>query len=628
MKIGIIDADLMDNGTRHPNLALMKIAGFYKEKGNFVKLIYKSYDEVKEYDHIYMSKVFSFTKVPQWVLELKNITIGGTGFFEDGGENLPYEIEHHMPYYDLYKEYVEDELQNGKKRQNFSDYLDYSIGFTTRGCFRKCSFCVNKKYNKVQRHSPVQEFLDNNRPYIYLWDDNILAYPYWRDVISELEQTGRQFQFRQGIDIRLMTDEKAKVFNSVHYQGDFIFAFDHIEDKELIIRKVQLWKRYSSRICKMYVLSGFFSQDEKDIVSIFERIKILMKYGSIPYIMRYEDYKQSKYRGMYIELARWCNQPQFFKKKSFREFCITNQEYKKNKETNCAAYQSMLDFEVEFPEIANKYFDLKFEDENIYSLQYGYGRKYANKPECEFCKKNIGSWDSFLKEENDDELLEKYFIKEIDLLCLNYRNSECSSKSHEVANYILELIRRTSIDKIIDIIKKADKDREKVTAENIPQYSNLEDAFYNVTDILKLFKGKEVTFEEIGYYLEKVHDTQKKNKAALKKYGENHVKLACLMDLVHISKNGIKSGIRITSLGEEYAKLSSNEQEDIALKLTLRIPIIQNVFVEGKNINTLQRDLKILSEKTQKRRRSNVLNMVKSIIEKSKIFKEDDLNLL
>ena len=25
--IGIIDADLLDNGTRHPNLALMKISG-------------------------------------------------------------------------------------------------------------------------------------------------------------------------------------------------------------------------------------------------------------------------------------------------------------------------------------------------------------------------------------------------------------------------------------------------------------------------------------------------------------------------------------------------------------------------------------------------------------------------
>ena len=48
VRIGIIDADLMDNGTRHPNLALMKISGYYKEQGHEVKLIYNSYMEVYE----------------------------------------------------------------------------------------------------------------------------------------------------------------------------------------------------------------------------------------------------------------------------------------------------------------------------------------------------------------------------------------------------------------------------------------------------------------------------------------------------------------------------------------------------------------------------------------------------
>ena len=27
---GLVDADLLDNGTRHPNLVLMKIAGYFK----------------------------------------------------------------------------------------------------------------------------------------------------------------------------------------------------------------------------------------------------------------------------------------------------------------------------------------------------------------------------------------------------------------------------------------------------------------------------------------------------------------------------------------------------------------------------------------------------------------------
>ncbi|MDO4556011.1 MAG: hypothetical protein Q4B70_12815 [Lachnospiraceae bacterium] len=196
MKIGLLDADLMDHGTRHPNLALMKIAGYYKNKGDEVALIYHSYSDVYNYDEIFISKVFTFSDIPKWILDLPNVHIGGTGFFEDGGEDLPEEIEHHKPYYDLYKEYVEKQIENGRNRVTFADYLDYSIGFTTRGCFRKCAFCVNKKYDQVHRHSPVSEFYDPNKPYIYLWDDNFLAFPQWEEILDDLEKTGKPFQFR------------------------------------------------------------------------------------------------------------------------------------------------------------------------------------------------------------------------------------------------------------------------------------------------------------------------------------------------------------------------------------------------------------------------------------------------
>jgi hypothetical protein len=75
--------------------------------------------------------------------------------------------------------------------------------------------------------------------------------------------------------------------------------------------------------------------------------------------MRHENYVKSPYRGIYINLARWCNQPNFFKKKSFREFCYANGE-------NSATVKYMKQFENDYPEIASMYFDLKFEDLNLY----------------------------------------------------------------------------------------------------------------------------------------------------------------------------------------------------------------------------------------------------------------------
>lgn len=362
MKIGIIDADLLDRGTRHPNLALMKLSGYFKERGHNVKLI-TDYKNLAAYEKLFIGKVFNFTNIPAGVTSLPNVEIGGTGFFEDGGGNLPEEIEHHMPDYELYTKYVNLSIKNGKKRSAFSDYLDYSIGFTTRGCFRKCSFCVNKKYDQAFKHSPVSEFLDEKRPYIYLWDDNFLAFNNWEQVLSEIEATGKPFQFRQGLDVRLMTDRKAERLSETRYRGDFIFAFDHLEERELIEEKLKLWRKYCVKTTKLYVLCAFDSQDEKDIENAFERIHILMKHSCLPYIMRYESYKNSRWRSLYVQLARWCNQPQFFKKKSFRQFCKANQEYHKNPKTLCAACKAMLDFEASFPNIAAKYFDLRFEEE-------------------------------------------------------------------------------------------------------------------------------------------------------------------------------------------------------------------------------------------------------------------------
>ena len=39
IKIGLVDADLLCNGTRHPNLVLMKLAGFFKDNEIDFKLI-------------------------------------------------------------------------------------------------------------------------------------------------------------------------------------------------------------------------------------------------------------------------------------------------------------------------------------------------------------------------------------------------------------------------------------------------------------------------------------------------------------------------------------------------------------------------------------------------------------
>ena len=117
MKIGIIDADLLGRKKhRFPNLACEKISGYWKDLGHEVALLL-SYDSLDQFDHVYISKVFTDTPVPPHIKETSKIHLGGTGFFFDKAPGLPFEIEHHMPDYSLYDEWIKLEIEKAQQIQ-------------------------------------------------------------------------------------------------------------------------------------------------------------------------------------------------------------------------------------------------------------------------------------------------------------------------------------------------------------------------------------------------------------------------------------------------------------------------------------------------------------------------------
>ena len=358
-RIGIIDADLVGmKKHRFPNLASMKISGYNKSIGNSVKLI-TSYDEdLSQYDKVYLSKVFTKTEVPEDIISLPNVVVGGTGFFYDKATPLKDEIEHCMPDYHLYDEWISAMVEGF--------YRDYSIGFTTRGCFRKCPFCVNKNYDHVFKHSAICEFYDKSRKKICLLDDNILGFKGWREIFDELNSTGKKFQYKQGMDERLLTDEKCKVLFNSNYDGDFTFAFDNIADYDLIQRKLEMIRTYTNRQCRFYVLVGFDRGGQydadfwvQDIFDCMKRCELLFKYRCIPYVMRFEKYLESPYERLYKAIAAWTNQPSLCKTNSLRQF--VTKTYQSTGSTS--RYYSVRDFCNEFPAF-DKYADMKFGEIN------------------------------------------------------------------------------------------------------------------------------------------------------------------------------------------------------------------------------------------------------------------------
>lgn len=381
MLIGIIDAEIIGK-TKHrfPNLCSMKLSSYHKAKGDTVILL-TSYDDVEYFDKVYISKVFTKTPVPQEVLDMPNVEHGGTGFFYDKAPPLPYEVEHAMPDYHLYDDWVNDKISQGVKRSEFAYYLDYSIGYLTRGCFRGCYYCVNRNCKKASAASPLSEFMDESRPKLCFLDDNFFAYPCWEELLQPVIESGKRFQFKQGLDERLLTKDKILKIETWKYDGEMIFAFDNIEDKKLIMSKLMLIRATVpqwSRELKFYVFcgcdkNGVYDKDfwEKDITDLFERIYILKTFNCKPYVMRFEDVYESEYNSFYACVAAWCNQPSLFKTFTFRLFCkcrgMRRDGYKKYKRdvegylrdigVKGSEWRAMEFIENRFPQIAERYFD-------------------------------------------------------------------------------------------------------------------------------------------------------------------------------------------------------------------------------------------------------------------------------
>lgn len=376
--IGLVDADLLDNGTRHPNLVLLKLAGFFYDNNLLFELILDEKADISRYTEIFMSKVFTFTKEPDFYInasdeDKKKFHIGGTGYYANETsisvfrqkreedmtrlEKEPFllQLRNHrggifvngidmarqMPYYHLYDELVKRQVKAGVKKDKYKDYLNYSIGFLTRKCYRHCPFCVNKLEKGVEPYSKLEWFHDKTRPHVYFWDDNFLAAPYnvWKPILQYLIDHKISFQFRQGLDERQLAEnehgvEMAEMLSKSRYHGDYIFAFDNWKDRPLIERALKIWKHHNPKKgTKFYLFTGFKQGPRKhdlfyrDIWELFQRIKVLMTYGCVGYVMRHEDYHNAPISNFYVQIARWCNQQAFYKKMSFWEYCYRNQTY-------------------------------------------------------------------------------------------------------------------------------------------------------------------------------------------------------------------------------------------------------------------------------------------------------------
>lgn len=290
MRVLLVDADSKEG---FANLALMKISAWLKGNGHTVDLIkgIPTAPPLIEYDEFYISTIYfqNREKVSDYANQLPKLPyIGGSGWNESGNE-LPSKIEHILPDYDLYS-------------------LNYSMGFTSRGCIRKCPWCVvPKKEGTIKDHAPLSEFLDPKHDKLILLDNNFTASPRRFENLAFMRDRRLKVNFNQGLDIRKINAKLARALSEVNYHDwnfkrkTLHFAFDQPQHEKAVRKGVSILANNGVPISHLmiYVLVGFNTTIEQDI----HRVRVIQELGAIPYIMRFNQTKDEELK----HLSRWVN---------------------------------------------------------------------------------------------------------------------------------------------------------------------------------------------------------------------------------------------------------------------------------------------------------------------------------
>ena len=292
MRVGLFDV----GGQKHPNLPLMKISAYHKAKGDDVTWA----NHLDKYDVVYVSRVFSDTYCPddQYGFNSDCVIYGGTGYaietingieryIPEKDKNLPDEIEHTYPDYELYGDLTKNT----------------AFGFLTRGCPNNCPFCiVSAKEGRISHKvANLSEFWRGQKE-IKLFDANLLACKDRMDLLTQLSDSGALVDFTQGLDARLINQEVAKQLARINIKMVH-FAFDLIKNEKAIINGLKLYKEtnnVTSRNAIVYILTGFNTTFAEDMY----RVRVVQSLGYSPDIRIYNKPSAPK---ILKDLQRWSN---------------------------------------------------------------------------------------------------------------------------------------------------------------------------------------------------------------------------------------------------------------------------------------------------------------------------------
>ena len=176
--------------------------------------------------------------------------------------------------------------------------------------------------------------------------------------------------------------------------------------------------------------------------------------------------------------------------------------------------------------------------------------------------------------ENQEELYK--INSNIDFYQITYKPiiDVLSHQLTDLSNYFIKYINSHTLDEVSKRILLSDY--PEIKSGNIPQFGNYDRGSTRIVEILHDSGNIGPDFKKIGYYL-LGHGG---NDLAYYKYGENHAKLAELMDLSFITHESPRR-IYLSELGFIYYQSEDMFREKLAKIQILKIPIIHKIIKEN-----------------------------------------------
>ncbi len=287
--------------SRYPPLGLLKLASFHRSYGDEIQYVRGLTDNVEPPNLVEITSLFTYSWKPVhdaisfYHREFPNAEISVGGIY---ATLMPDNIKGEYPFVKIHQglfSKAENLLPSYDILQWVDKWKDWkkSIVFTTRGCIRKCPFCVVPKIEgklKTPKYS-ILPLIHPDHKEVVIWDNDFLASPFAKTILEELRDNGYRADFNQGLDARLMTEEFAGLLadiksKTIHMAYDWPWEGKYVKNAIDLLGSAG----YQKKNLIFYVLHNFYDNVHKkgDTPGDFlHRLQDLMSWGASAYPMRY-----------------------------------------------------------------------------------------------------------------------------------------------------------------------------------------------------------------------------------------------------------------------------------------------------------------------------------------------------